>query len=70
MLELVLIEEYDNGEIIFNKHDDQHFAYMVLFGQVFLHDKPEAPTEAELSLENKATIPTMKKIEAGELIDN
>jgi hypothetical protein len=33
-----LIEEYDNGEIIFNKGDDSDFAYMVLFGQVYLYD--------------------------------
>ncbi len=59
MLELVLIEEYENGEIIFNKRDDQHFAYMVVFGRVFLHNRPDSPTEAELSLEDKATKPTM-----------
>lgn len=68
MLELVQIEEYASGEIIFNKQDDPDFAFMVLFGQVYLYDRPDVPLESELDLVSRATKPSMKKIEAGGLI--
>jgi len=69
VLELVQIEEYASGEIIFNKHDDPDFAFMVLFGQVYLYDRPDdVPSVSELSLVSRATKPSMKKVEAGGLI--
>ena len=71
VIELVQIQQFENGGIIFNKDTESEHAYLVLFGEVYLYENehPAAkPSLEQLDDASRATAPSMKKIDAGGII--
>lgn len=72
------VRRFKNGEAVYEREkqsDAEPCAYLVLLGSAFLYTGRDGncdgsqttPTIADLEAENRATLPTMKKVDAGEI---